>query len=171
MSENLYPGEPMPELEVARLGGGVIKIGGTGRWQLLVVYRGKHCPVCKTYLLALEGLKEEFSKLHTEVVTVSADPEEKAAAHMEELKLSVPVGYGLTLDQMRTLGLYISSPRDQNETDRPFAEPGLFVVNPDGLLQAVDRSNAPWLRPDLAMVARGLGVVQTRLPQIRGMAK
>jgi len=153
MSKTLHPGELMPELEIARLGGGVIKVGGKGRWQLLVVYRGKHCPICKTYLLALEALKEEFAKLDTEVAAVSADPQEKAAAHMEDLKLSMPVGYGLTLAQMRTLGLYISNPRDANETDRPFAEPGLFVVNPDGLLQAVDRSNAPWLRPDLAMVA------------------
>ncbi|MEO8132566.1 MAG: redoxin domain-containing protein [Betaproteobacteria bacterium] len=170
MSKKLHPGESMPEMEIARLGGGSIKLGGKGRWQLAVVYRGKHCPICKTYLLALEGLKEEFARLNTEVVTFSADPQEKAAAHMEDLKLSVPVGYGLSLDQMRVLGLYISNPRDANETDRPFAEPGLFVVNPDGLLQAVDRASAPWLRPDLALVARGIGVVQTRLPQIRGTA-
>jgi peroxiredoxin len=170
MSKKLHPGEAMPELEIPRLGGGVVKLGGKGRWQLAVVYRGKHCPICKTYLLALEALKDEFAKLNTEVVTLSADPAEKAAAHMEELQLTVPVGYGLTPDQMRALGLYISNPRDANETDRQFAEPGLFVVNPDGLLQAVDRASAPWLRPDLALVARGIGVVQTRLPQIRGTA-
>ncbi len=170
MAKKLHPGEAMPEMEVARHGGGSIKLGGKGRWQLAVVYRGKHCPICKNYLLALEGLKEEFARLHTEVVTFSADPQEKTAALMDELKLTVPVGYGLSLDQMRGLGLYISNPRDANETDRPFAEPGLFVVNPDGLLQAVDRASAPWLRPDLAQVARGIGVVQTRLPQIRGTA-
>lgn len=170
MTRKLHPGEPMPELEIDRLGGGRIKVGGKGRWQLVVVYRGKHCPICKTYLLELEGLKDEFAKLNTEVVTFSADPQEKAAAHMDELKLTIPVGYGLTLDQMRTLGLYISNPRDANETDRPFSEPGLFIVNPDGVLQAVDRSNAPWLRPSLAMVVRGITTVQTRLPQIRGTA-
>jgi peroxiredoxin len=171
MSKRLHPGEPMPAIELDRVGGGKVTLGGAGRWQLVVVYRGKHCPICKTYLTALEGLKDEFAKLNTEVVALSADPKEKAEPHVAELGLSVPVGYGLTPEQMRVLGLYISNPRDANETDRPFAEPGVFVVNPDGLLQAVDRSNAPWLRPELSMIARGIGVVQTRLPQIRGTAQ
>jgi hypothetical protein len=60
-----------------------------------------------------------------------------------------PVAYGLSPDQMRTLGLYISEPRSAQETDRPFAEPGLFVVNPEGKVQIVEISNAPFARPDL----------------------
>lgn len=170
MTKKLHPGEAMPELTVAKLGGGTIQIGGKGRWQLVVVYRGKHCPLCKPYLQKLESLKDEYAKLSTEVVALSADPQEKAAADIDELKITVPVGYGLSLDQMRTLGLYISNPRDASETDRPFSEPGVFLVNPDGVLQAVDRSNAPWLRPDLAMIIRGITTVQTRFPQIRGTA-
>jgi peroxiredoxin len=170
MTRKLHPGEPMPAFEVERLGGGTVKVGGAGRWQLVVVYRGKHCPICKTYLQSLEAQKAELAKLSTEIVALSADPREKAAAHIAELGLTVPVGYGLTLDQMRTLGLYISNPRDATETDRPFAEPGIFVVNPDGVLQAVDRSNAPWLRPEIAMIVRGINTVQTRFPQIRGTA-
>ena len=31
-----------------------------------------------------------------------------------------PVGYDLSLDQMRKLGLYISTPRSEKETDRRF---------------------------------------------------
>jgi peroxiredoxin len=171
MSKRLHPGEKMPVIELDCLGGGKVILGGGGRWQLVVVYRGKHCPICKSYLTALEGLKQEFAKLATEVVAVSADPKEKAEAHIAEIGLTFAVGYGLSVEQMRSLGLYISDPRDASETDRPFAEPGVFVVNTDGLLQAVDRSNAPWLRPEPAMVARGIGVVQTRFPQIRGMAQ
>ena len=35
--------------------GGRVEIGApTGRWQLVVVYRGKHDPVCVTYLAALQ---------------------------------------------------------------------------------------------------------------------
>lgn len=34
--------------------GGKIQIGApTGRWQLIVVYRGKHDPVSRNYLVAL----------------------------------------------------------------------------------------------------------------------
>jgi len=171
MSNALRPGQPMPELDLERVGGGKARVGGKGRWQLVVVYRGKHCPICKSYLANLEQLRGEFAKLGTEVVAISADPKEKAEPHVAEIGLTVPVGYGLSLEQMRALGLYISDPRDASETDRPFAEPGLFVVNPEGLVQAVDRSNAPWARPDLAMVARGIGVVQTKFPQIRGTAR
>ena len=35
--------------------------------------------------------------------------------------------------QMLALGLYVSEPRSEEETDRPFAEPGVFVINADGL--------------------------------------
>jgi hypothetical protein len=38
-----------------RLQGGRVEVGApTGRWQLVVVYRGKHDPVCVTYLAALQ---------------------------------------------------------------------------------------------------------------------
>lgn len=37
------------------LQGGRVEIGApTGRWQLVVVYRGKHDPLCVTYLAALQ---------------------------------------------------------------------------------------------------------------------
>lgn len=167
----LNPADSMPEITVAAIGGGSITTGGKARWQLVVVYRGKHCPLCKIYLQTLESMKETFAGMHVAIAAISADPEEKARAFNEELKLTIPLGYGLTMEQMRTLGLYISNPRDATETDRPFAEPGLFLVNTEGLLQAVDRSNAPWLRPDLAIVARGIAIVQSRAPQIRGTAR
>ena len=34
-----------------------------------------------------------------------------------------------TVEQMQQLGVYISHPRSPQETDHPFAEPGLFVIN------------------------------------------
>ena len=67
-------------------------------------------------------------------------------------KWRFPVGYDLSVDQMRTLGLYISEPRSPQETDRPFPEPALFITNPEGKLQIVDVSNAPFARPELNAV-------------------
>jgi len=61
-----------------------------------------------------------------------------------------------------------SEPRSDTETDRPFPEPGLFVVNPKGKVQIVDISNAPWARPDLARVANGLKYLQDNNYPIRG---
>jgi hypothetical protein len=69
---------------------------------------------------------------------------------------------------MRDLGLYLSEPRSPPETDRPFAEPGLFAINPDGRLQIIDISNAPFARPDLTAILNGLKVVQERQSPVRG---
>ena len=102
------------------------------------------------------------------VVAVSADPQEKADADVAEFGWRFPVGYGLTIDQMRMLGLYISEPRSPPETDRPFAEPGLFVVNPEGKAQIIDISNAPFSRPELAGILRGVKLIQERNYPVRG---
>ena len=70
---------------------------------------------------------------------------------------------------MRALGLYISEPRSPRETDRPFPEPALFVVNPQGNIQIIDISNAPFARPDLNAVLKGLKFIQEKQYPIRGM--
>ena len=163
-------GGVMPTLVVAKAGGGDIRIGGPGRWQMVVIYRGKHCPLCRKYLKGLDGLLDEFRAIGTEVVAVSSDPREKAESETAEEGWRFSVGYDLTIEQMRTLGLYISKPRSSQETDRPFPEPGLFVVNPQGNTQIIDISNAPFARPDLQAVLNGLKFVQEKNYPIRGTA-
>ena len=69
---------------------------------------------------------------------------------------------------MRQLGLYISEPRSPQEANRPFAEPGLFVINPQGKIQVVDISNAPFARPELGGVLKGLKFIQEKQYPIRG---
>lgn len=170
-TQKLQAGSVMPGINVAKVGGGEIKIGATAGWQMVVVYRGKYCPICKRYLKGLDGLLDEFRAIGTEVVAVSGDPREKAESETAEEGWRFPVGYGLTMDQMRTLGLYISEPRSSQETDRPFPEPGLFVVNPEGRAQIIDVSNAPFARPDLQAILNGLKFVQEKNYPIRGTAK
>ena len=99
---------------------------------------------------------------------MSADPKEKAETEAADEKWRFPVGYDLSVDQMRTLGLYISEPRSPQETDRPFPEPALFITNPEGKLQIVDVSNAPFARPELNAVLSGLKFVQEKHYPIRG---
>jgi len=69
---------------------------------------------------------------------------------------------------MRTLGLYVSDPRSPQETDRPFAEPGLFLVNPHGNAQIIDVSNAPFARPDLQMILNGVKTIIEKSYPVRG---
>lgn len=172
MTEKLTAGSPFPETELPVVGGGSIRLGGPrDGWQMIVVYRGRHCPLCKKYLTRLEQLKAGFEGIATEIVAVSADPLEKAEADKADLGLTMPVAYGLDGEGMRGLGLYVSEPRSPEETDRPFAEPALFVVNPAGDIQIVDLSNAPFARPDLDNILGGLTFIQANDYPIRGTGK
>lgn len=164
----LPAGAPFPDITLPRVGGGEIAPARVDGWRMLVVYRGKHCPLCKRYLTTLDGLREDFAKQQVEVMAVSADPEAKAAAEVKEQGWSIPIGYDLSMEQMRTLGLYVSSPRSPEETDRPFAEPAVFVINPQGAIQVVDVSNAPFARPDLSALLAGLTFVRDKDYPIRG---
>ena len=166
----LEAGGSFPVLSVPMVGGGELKLGGTGEWQLVVVYRGKHCPVCKRYLKGLGGLLDGFQEAKVNIAVVSGDPKEKAETETVEEEWKFPVGYDLSPDQMRTLGLYISNPRSPQETDRQFPEPGLFLINPDGKAQIIDISNAPWARPDLASILGGVKRIQEMNYPVRGTA-
>jgi peroxiredoxin len=171
MTEQLKSGGEFPYVSVPRLGGGDLQLGkpvDDHDWQMVVIYRGKHCPICKTYLAELERTAAEFAKAGVGVVAISGDPEDRARTFTDEIGVSFPVGYGLTVVQMQRLGLYVSEPRSAKETDRPFAEPAVFVINADGLLQVLDISNAPFARPDLAGLAKGLKFIRDNDYPIRG---
>jgi peroxiredoxin len=166
----LAAGSEFPLLTLPKVGGGEVKVGDNDGWQMLVVYRGKHCPICKTYLKGLDGMLDEYRAAGVDIVVASGDPKEKAETEVVEEGWHFPVGYDLSLDQMRQLGLYISNPRTPPETDRPFAEPGLFLLNPERRAQIIDISNAPFARPDLANILRGIKIIKERNMPIRGMA-
>ena len=170
MPNALSSAQAFPVTEIARHGGGTLTLGKptTADWQLIFIYRGIHCPICRQYLTDLEPKLAEFAEIGIEVIVVSADTQEKAENLVADLNLTVPLGYGLTIDQMKTLGLYISDPRSPKETDRPFAEPGLFLINPDGALHMVDISNAPFLRPELDRLPSRIKYVLENDYPIRG---
>jgi peroxiredoxin len=164
----LAAGAEFPATTIPRLGGGEISPAAGEGGRLLVVYRGTHCPLCKPYLSTLNKLIKEFAAAGVSVAAVSAGPEEKAAADLAEYRWRFPLRSGLSVAQMRQLGLYISDPRSLQETDRPFAKPGLFLINPSGQVQIIDISNAPFARPDLAGIARVAKRIQEMNYPIRG---
>jgi len=161
-------GSPFPTMTWPLAGGGDLTLAGAKGWRLLVVYRGKHCPLCKKYLATLNDKLQEFEAAGIKVAAVSADPREKAESEAKEEGWRFPVAYDMSLEQMRELGLYISDPRSPQETDRPFAEPATFAISPDGKVQVVDVSNAPFSRPDLASLLSGLKFVQEKQYPVRG---
>lgn len=125
------------------------------RWTMLFVYRGKHCPRCKRFLNKLNAMLPKWQEV-MDVVVVSSDTQEKAAADMEEFGWDFDLCYGISEAQMRSLGLYVSSPLSEAETTGLFAEPGAFGIRPDGTLMLVDISNGPAARPDLEELLDGM---------------
>lgn len=155
---HLFPaGEAISEMRFDTVDGAGASVGGArDRWTLFVVYRGKHCGRCKPYLSKLESLKADWEAAGFDIVVVSADPIEKAKADVEQYGWTFPVGYGLQEAQMRALGLYVSTPLTPDETDRNFAEPGLYCIRPDGSVLLVAVSNGPSARPDLDQLLDGM---------------
>ena len=57
-TKKLSSGSHLPEITLSLAGEGSIALGKPrkeGNWQLVFVYRGQHCPVCKQYLMKLES--------------------------------------------------------------------------------------------------------------------
>lgn len=175
-TDKLHAGCTFPELNATLLNGEQVTLGSPKNgvdWQLVVVYRGRHCPLCTKYLNQLETYKAALLATGVDLIAVSGDSKTQLESHLTQLEVSFPLAYGLTVEQMQVLGLYISDPRSEQETDHPFAEPGLFVVNSEGKIQVVDISNNPFVRPELQALVNGLGWIRNpdnNYP-IRGMHK
>lgn len=175
-TNKLHAGAKFPDIEATLLNGDVKNLAAPEHgldWKMVVVYRGQHCPLCTRYLNQLESYRDLLTQTGVDLIAVSGDSKEQLQSHMERLDVSFPIAYGLTVEQMKELGVYISDPRSAQETDHPFAEPGLFVINQQGKVQVVDISNNPFVRPELQALVNGLGWIRNpdnNYP-IRGMHK
>ena len=150
MSEIPKSGALFPSFALDRIGGGQVAVGGERqRWQLVVVYRGRHCQLTKPFLARLTELTADLAGRNIEVVAISADRNDRAEADVKEFGWPFEVGYGLALETMHAMGLYISEPRYALETDGPYAEPALFALSPRGTAEVINISNARFSLPDL----------------------
>lgn len=160
-TQKLHAGSPFPAINATLLNGDVITLSDIDSntnldWKLVVIYRGKHCPLCTKYLNELENHAAALRDLGVDIIAASADSHAQLASHLEKLTVSFPLAYGLTEAQLKELGLYISTPRSAQETDHSFAEPGLFIINQEGNIQVVDISNNPFVRPSLPELVSGI---------------
>ena len=151
MSQKLMPAAQAPALELPLVGGGTFKLADEKpeNFTMVLFYRGYHCPVCKGYLGNLSALLSDFESAGFNVVIASMNDEELATKAAQEWDLgNTRVAYGLTLEQAKDWGLWVSKAFKDVEADF-FTEPGLFWIKPDGSLYLADISNMPWARPDL----------------------
>lgn len=169
VSTKFTAGAIFPDFSWMAVDGVNVNLAREPGWRMLVIYRGKHCPLCRKYVGQLDAMRDDFKKANIGIWTLSADPLERARSEVEEEGWTIPVLTGLSDAEMDILGLYISSPRSPDETDRNFAEPALFVINPAGDVQIIDLSNAPFARPDPQSLLDGIRFAKAKDYPVRGI--
>ena len=150
----LIPCQPVPALDVPLIDGQPFVLGAQPgeRFDLVVFYRGLHCPICAKYLIELDRLADEFAQRGVNIIAVSSDNEERGRAMAEKVGAkSLRFAYGLSLKAARQWGLYISASRGKTsigiEEPALFSEPGVFLVRPDGTLYYGAVQTMPFARP------------------------
>lgn len=153
----LLPRYPVPALNVPLTTGGRFVLGASPaeHFDLLVFYRGLHCPICAKYLLELERLAPEFASRGVQLVAISSDSAERGQQMADKVAArGVRFAYGLSLRSARQWGLYISTSRGLTsigiEEPELFSEPGVFIVRPDGTLYYGAVQTMPFARPQFS---------------------
>lgn len=168
----IKPTQKAPALDVATVGGDRFRLADRQprAFTMIVFYRGLHCPICRPYLRDLDQKIGAFAGLGVELVAVSTDPLERAAESKEAWDLSrLTIGYGLEIDRAREWGLFISRSIKEDEPAE-FAEPGLFLVRPDGTLYAAAVQTMPFARPHFADVLAAVEFINGKNYPPRGEA-
>lgn len=164
------PGSPAPDLSVPLINGGqwTLSAQSPEAFTMIVVYRGLHCPMCKKYMQKIRAMYDDILAKGVEVLHVSMDGRDRAEKAQAEWELDpIPMGYGLSRDQVGAWGLYLSQSIKEAEPG-VFAEPGLFLVRPDGELYLVDISNSPFARPDLDVLIDKIDFIRDKNYPARG---
>ena len=164
-TQKLQAGGVFPLLSLPKVGGGTLNLGTAADgydWQMIVVYRGKHCPICTRYLSDLNAVLPDLNGMGIDVVAVSADPENLALEQLADVHPKFAVGYDLSIAQMQAMGLYITAPNSRMPVVRHFAEPAVIVTDETGHVKMIDISNVPFMRPSLDSLTRGLRFVRSQ---------
>ncbi|ABD53425.1 peroxiredoxin-like family protein [Jannaschia sp. CCS1] len=150
----LMPRQTVPALNVPLLGGETFDLASedSPRGTVVCFYRGLHCPLCATYLTEFEKLAGEFAERGVGSVAISSDGEERAQGMADKIGADkLRFGYDMSLAKAREWGLYISTSRGKTsigiEEPALFAEPGLFLINPDNTLYYMSVQTMPFVRP------------------------
>jgi peroxiredoxin len=171
----LMPREKTPDLELPLVGGGTWRLSEQSpeNFTMLVVYRGLHCPICSMYLADLNNKIDQFKEKGVNVVIASSDDEARAAEAKEKWGLDkLDVAYGMSLDEGRAWGLYVSGGIGKTsagvEEPEQFLEPGLFMIRPDQTLYFASVQTMPFARPAFGDILKALGFVLDRGYPARG---
>jgi peroxiredoxin len=151
---HLIPRQRVPDLSLPLAGGGHWRLSDQKpqHFTMLAFYRGMHCSVCRDYLCHLQSMHAEFCKRGVTPIAISADGAERASSAEASWGLKdLCVAYGLSLEQARDWGLYVSRGTGVSslgiEEPPMFVEPALFLIRPDRTLYYASVQSMPFGRP------------------------
>ncbi|MDE1939788.1 MAG: AhpC/TSA family protein [Alphaproteobacteria bacterium] len=168
----IKPRQTVPGMDLPLVGGGRFALAAEkpAAFTMIVVYRGLHCPICRTYLRDLNGKVDEFEALGVSVVAVSSDKIEQAEKTKTEWTLDkLRIAHGLPIELARKWGLFVSRGISEKEP-REFVEPGLFLVRPDNTLYAASIQTMPFARPSFNEILGAVKYIEANNYPARGEA-
>lgn len=169
----LIPNSKVPELDLPLTIDARFKLAhqSPDNMTMLVFYRGKHCPICKSYLEQIADQLDDFTSRGVSIFAISMDSEERAMVVDREWDTGdLPLAYDLSAKQAREWGLYLSEKREGSDEPDMFSEPGLFLIRPDGTLFFAQVQSAPFTRPPLDELLKGIDFVKKNDYPARGTA-
>ncbi|RPF70272.1 peroxiredoxin-like family protein [Aurantiacibacter spongiae] len=135
----------------------------------LIFYRGRHCPVCKSYLEEIGSRLDEITGAGLSPFAISMDDKDRAMTVDSDWKTGdLPLVYDLSEDKAREYGLYISQKREGTDEPDVFSEPGMFLIRPDGTVYMAQVQSAPFTRPSIDQLLDGVKVIKDKDYPARG---
>lgn len=174
MDTAILPGRQAPDIALPVVGErNPRQLGGEPpeRYRLIVVYRGQHCPLCQKQLETIADSLEMFRDRKIEVIAVSCDDHEKAEQSCKEWDIEgVPLAYGLPIEEAQRWGLYVSTAIKDAEPHL-FSEPGMFLINREGEIQAIWIQSVPFARPRIEDVLDAVDFIEKESYPPRGTVR
>lgn len=171
----LTPRTTVPDFSVPLLDGGTWTLSEQNpeNFTMVVFYRGLHCPLCRKFLGEVQKMVDGLTERGVDLLVASSDSEERATEARTTWKLdNLPMAYGLSIEDARKLGLYVSAGIGVTsigiEEPEIFSEPGLFLIKPDQTLYFADIQTMPFLRPDLSSLLPNLDFILSKGYPARG---
>lgn len=139
-------GKPAPTFSAPAVVDGEIKNVSLeeyrGKWVILLFYPKDFTFVCPTEIIAFSDKQPEFSKLNTQVLALSTDTEEVHLAWIRTARRKGGLGH-MQIPVVADTTKAISARYGVLLEDAGIALRGLFIIDPNGVLQQITVNNLP----------------------------
>ena len=126
----LKNGQVFPNIEIAAVGGGSIKLPSdlAGSFGVVLIYRGHWCPFCNEQLVSFQAESAKLKELGVKVAAFSVDDESTTAALAAKHHLGFKLGHSASIDPIvAATGAFVGE-----HDGHPILQPAAFVLAPDG---------------------------------------